>query len=174
MTAHEFNDLIQRWVEYWERKAVNSKSMERWFEKVRKVNSDALSWIANTAEDRHEKCPPSFVGLIWSLYQEWQEKHPDQRVPDYDASRTCPRKECREGLLHVYRDSGLGYSAAYVFRCGECKRSRLTGIPETTWAWLMGNGYSVESDGCNQEFGTQWVREAKKQMRLKAAAERAA
>jgi hypothetical protein len=173
MTTHEFGGLIQRWVEYWERKPVTPKSMDRWFDKVRKVDSTSLSWIASTAEERNEKCPPSFVGIIWALYQEWQEKHPDQRVQDFDASRSCQRKECSEGLLHVYHDCGLGYSAGYVFRCGECRRSTLAGIPEASWGWLMGNGYTVENDGQNYEFGRKWVSDAKRQMRQKATEERA-
>jgi len=171
MTEQEFRGLVTRWVEYWERRPVNAQSMSRWYGKIQGVASDSVSWIASAAEDRNEKCPPSFVNLIWSLYREWQEKHPDQRIPDYDASKTCRRKECHEGLLHVYHDSGMGYPAEYVFRCGECRRSGLNGVPEATWGWLMGNGYSSESYGRNHDFGRRWVLEAKKQMRLKAAAE---
>ncbi len=114
------------------------KSIDIWLEKVQRVPAEALPWIMKKITDDFESWPRNIPSAIWAFYHAWLDAHPEKRA--YIHDRKCD--ECdSSGTLSVLKKTERGTFVSYVFRCGKCGQSNLSGIPAARIGTLLMNGY---------------------------------
>lgn len=139
MTIIEFKEFLRDIGIYYERKAPGDGTTEAWFERVKKIPSEPLGWIADRIFDSNETYPKNIPNIMWSYYREWILANPNKiATKNYFK---CP--ECDgEGIIGLTKKAN-GYQYNYVARCNRCKQSDLHGIPYLSRSEAVAQGYTV-------------------------------
>lgn len=143
MQGQEFDSLVDEVAAWFNVRPPSRESRAAWFKRLGNVPTEAVEWIGQSMTTRFDKFPANFPNTFWQLWQEWLRDHPDRRSFE---DRLCRLAACDNGLLHLRKDTDQGYSAVYAYRCVDCRRSELSGIPEIRLADALRGGFTVDKD----------------------------
>jgi len=101
-----------------------------------KIPTEASDWIYDSILRESDKLPQKLHITLGVHLGKWHQAHTKAEDKEYK----CVRPECKDGFLHVVKDS-----YAYVFRCMECNsRQSHSAIPGNTMHGLELAGYRLD------------------------------
>lgn len=141
MTYPEFQKFIGNLVDYYSRGVIpRQNAMLIWFEDVKHIpQKDLKAVFRQLTQNNWPANLPAEMKRAWSG---------SARTDSEEQPVGCP--ECERGIIYVKRKEDFGYYGKYAFRCGRCKTSTLTGIPEGTAKELIAAGW-IYDEPCHFE-----------------------
>lgn len=112
--------MIENLGAFYERKVKPiSRTLEMWFEKVKKIPSEAVMPIQDKIMDECERWPANLTATMWAMYHRWLDAHPEKRA--FREAVNCP--DCEGGWL-VLSKLVEGYKQPLSFSapCGRCRQ----------------------------------------------------
>jgi hypothetical protein len=128
MNKHTFSEvIIKNLCSYYERKAIPTESArDLWYAKIRNIPDESAQWIVNRIQDTQEAFPRNLPAMIWGMYREWLDSHPDKQARQQRVK--CP--DCNgDGYVFVITIDKESNPHEYVFRCPVCDQAAEIGIP---------------------------------------------
>lgn len=136
MVEKVFHDFVKGLCFYYERRDPREETLDLWFQGIKHVPDEPVDWMSEQIRGRHETFPRNLPLVMRELWQQWLEDHPQRRTSRKTEERCL---DCDDtGLISLFRKG-----SSYLFRCGQCKRSNLNGVPVAYLADLEARGYSL-------------------------------
>lgn len=125
----------------------DSEVLDFLYEKVGNIPFESVAWIQEKFLQTNDRFPNRLHTAIATCYQAWLREHPGKFAGTrFSGNGTCRNAACDNGLLHLRKDTDQGYSAVYAYRCVDCRRSELSGIPEIRLADALRGGFTLDKD----------------------------
>lgn len=140
MSLFEFSSMLAELCDYYERREPKQGTKELWYERVRSIPAEALSWIVKKITTESESFPKNLPGMVYALHIAWREAHPDKVAHDYHGD--C--QDCDDGTIRAWKISANNKPSSYLFRCRRCQRDTTQGWPMATLGELLEQGYEPE------------------------------
>jgi hypothetical protein len=120
VVRHEFDAIIGNLGAFYERKVRPiPMTLDMWFEKVKKIPSEAVTPIQQRIMDECEGWPKNITAMMWALYHQWLSAHPEKRA--HREAVDCP--DCEGGWLALQKNvDGYRQKISHSAACGRCKQ----------------------------------------------------
>lgn len=142
MTYPEFQKFVGNLCDYFDRgtRIPKANAIRLWYEQLNHIPvADLKPIFRQLTQNNWPSNLPADVKRAWSG---------SARTEKEKEAAGCP--ECERGVLFMKRREDLGYYGKYAFRCGRCRTSRLSGLPEGTARELVGQGW-IYDEPCEFE-----------------------
>lgn len=170
MTAQEFSDFLKELRFAYELKMPEKDIMQHWYQRIKQVPGEALSWISDRILASNDRFPKRFDALVSTMFREWLAANPDKRAP----TQIC--HECDQGYVTVMETEEHLYGNQLIpvaYACGACRAfvrgvKKLTKsqakregaiLHEDTLTWPAGSlraGERIDVDELADQVGTNW------------------
>lgn len=144
MTREQFQGFINDLRHTYQLRSLPDEVMDFLFGRIGHLPVGCVEWISEKFVTQNEKFPTRLHTAILWLFNEWRKEHKKTAPETRSGKTSCKLPYCDEGLIHV-RKEVEGVSYVYTFRCQECDRSDLTGIPAANHLWLKAEGYHIDT-----------------------------
>ncbi len=143
MIRTEFTMLLTKLCTFYERKMPITGTVDLWFDAVKDIKESEIDYIFTRVTKENDSFPRNIAGLMWALHYEHVESTRDST--DATHYKHCP--DCNgEGLLFLQKPFKNAGDYRYVFRCDQCKQSKVQAYPWGNKWILLKKGYEEIPD----------------------------
>lgn len=120
MVRTDFEAIIGNLGAFYERKVrPTPMTLDMWFEKVKKIPSEAVNPIQQKIMDECDGWPKNITATMWALYHSWLAAHPEKRA--FKEAVNCP--DCEGGWLALQKKvDGYRQPISHSAPCGKCRQ----------------------------------------------------
>lgn len=157
MTRPEFWEFAQDLAIYYGSEKLSTPTstgkaqLQSWYEQIQNMPAEPLPWIANRIKQSYDIMPKNLPKLMWALWFEWRDAHPEKR-----ANRTDPANcDCDGGVIMVWLSDSKGWVGVRCLNCmpalpdtfelADLGGSRKHGVWQSTREELLREGWQVRT-----------------------------
>lgn len=144
MEIKDFAAHLNQLCTYYEKQRPSDGTVRAWHHKLRNLPAEYLPWAYDAITDRNERFPANIPNVMWALYHEWRNAHPEKCAPQSMMGPKCSNPWCDEGLMHVVKRDDDGRHNVWVYRCDVC-RSAEQAFPYATPGQLQAEGFDPDT-----------------------------